>query len=178
MGKRLSTEEWGILDVNGWMARATLEMLGQAGLGYSFDSFEEDSTDAYGESLKLFLSVFAHTCTAAHADSSDRSGSPVLSRIPFLGFVVRIFANYVPEQLTRKMLRLAYPFPTVLRMLEIADTMSKRSKEIVREKKLALENGDQALAHQVGEGKDIMSILCEWTRLFQHRSFSKLSIDF
>ena len=43
------------IDINGWMARATLEMLGQAGLGYSFDDFTEDSTDAYGESLKLFL---------------------------------------------------------------------------------------------------------------------------
>lgn len=44
----------GVLDVNGWMGRTTLEMLGQAGLGYSFDNFE-DSTDSYGESLKMFL---------------------------------------------------------------------------------------------------------------------------
>ena len=56
IGKRLpengaATE----MDVNSWMARTTLEMLGQAGLGYSFDNFVEDSTDAYGESLKLFL---------------------------------------------------------------------------------------------------------------------------
>ena len=43
------------LDVNGWMARTTLEMLGQAGLGYSFDNFLDDSTDDYGESLKMFL---------------------------------------------------------------------------------------------------------------------------
>ncbi|PIL34520.1 cytochrome P450 [Ganoderma sinense ZZ0214-1] len=44
-----------VLDRNGWMARTTLEMLGQAGLGYSFDNFVEDSTDPYGESLKMFL---------------------------------------------------------------------------------------------------------------------------
>ena len=37
------------------MARTTLEMLGQAGLGYSFDDFKADSTDDYGESLKGFL---------------------------------------------------------------------------------------------------------------------------
>ena len=43
------------LDVNAWMARTTLEMLGQAGLGYSFDDFIEDSTDEYGGSIKLFL---------------------------------------------------------------------------------------------------------------------------
>ena len=47
-----------VLDVNGWMARITLEMLGQAGLGYSFDNFVEDSTDPFGESLRMFLCVF------------------------------------------------------------------------------------------------------------------------
>lgn len=45
------------VDINGWMARTTLEMLGQAGLGYSFDNFVDDSTDSYGESIKLFLYV-------------------------------------------------------------------------------------------------------------------------
>ena len=44
-----------VLDVGGWMARTTLEMLGQAGLGYSFDNFVEDSADPYGESIKMFL---------------------------------------------------------------------------------------------------------------------------
>ena len=51
--------------MNGWMARITLEMLGQAGLGYSFDNFVEDSTDPYGESLRMFLCVqcpfFSHS---------------------------------------------------------------------------------------------------------------------
>lgn len=41
--------------MNGWNGRATLEMLGQAGLGYSFDSFVGESTDDYGESLKMVL---------------------------------------------------------------------------------------------------------------------------
>ncbi len=48
-------KEGGVMDVNGWMARTTLEMFGQAGLGYSFDNFVDDSTDSYGESLKMFL---------------------------------------------------------------------------------------------------------------------------
>ncbi len=37
------------------MARTTLEMLGQAGLGYSFDDFHKDTADHFGESLKDFL---------------------------------------------------------------------------------------------------------------------------
>ena len=50
-----STGEASEMDINGWMGRTTLEMLGQAGLGYSFDNFLEDSTDDYGESIKMFL---------------------------------------------------------------------------------------------------------------------------
>ena len=42
-------------DVNGWMTRITLEILGQTALRYSFDNFAEDSTDQYGGSVKLFL---------------------------------------------------------------------------------------------------------------------------
>ena len=47
----------GLLDMNSWNGRITLEMLGQAGLGYSFDDFVGESADEYGESLKLFLYV-------------------------------------------------------------------------------------------------------------------------
>ena len=56
MGRRVPADGTpSATDVNGWMARTTLEMLGQAGLGYSFDNFFEDSTDEYGETLKSFL---------------------------------------------------------------------------------------------------------------------------
>ena len=56
INKRLSgNDAFEEVDINGWMARTTLEMLGQAGLGYSFDDFVADSTDDYGESLKAFL---------------------------------------------------------------------------------------------------------------------------
>lgn len=56
MGRTLGKDAHEV-DVNGWMSRTTLEMLGQAGLGYSFDDFTGESSDAYGESLKLFLYV-------------------------------------------------------------------------------------------------------------------------
>ena len=44
-------------------------------------------------------------------------------------------------------------------MLNIGDTMARRSKEIVSEKKAALASGDDELVQRVGEGKDLMSIL-------------------
>ena len=41
------------------MGRTTLEVLGQAALGYSFDNFVEDSSDAFGDAIKNFLYVSA-----------------------------------------------------------------------------------------------------------------------
>ena len=53
----------------------------------------------------------------------------------------------------------ATPIARVQRMKDIVDTMYERSCDIVREKREALERGDEALKLQVGEGKDIMNIL-------------------
>ncbi|RDX47346.1 cytochrome P450 [Lentinus brumalis] len=130
------TEE---VDVNGWMARTTLEMLGQAGLGYSFDNFADDSTDAYGDSIKMFF--------------------PLLNRLPVLAFITMWTSPVVPDWLTRILLR-CYPFSANLRrMLDISDTMARRSEEIISVKKSTLAKGDDGVADRVGEGKDIMSIL-------------------
>ncbi|PIL27739.1 cytochrome P450 [Ganoderma sinense ZZ0214-1] len=136
--KRVNKDSWQPVDVNGWMARTTLEMLGQAGLGYSFDNFVEDSSDAYGESLKNFF--------------------PVMARLSLTGYVVRELTRFLPDNAIRAILRRA-PHADTRRMMEISDTMIRRSKEIIDQKKEALSKGDEALAHQVGEGKDIMSIL-------------------
>ncbi len=41
-----------------WMGRTALELIGQAGLGYSFDPLEEDVTpDVYAEAIKSYVSV-------------------------------------------------------------------------------------------------------------------------
>ena len=54
------------------------------------------------------------------------------------------------------------PNADVQRLREISDVMHQRSVLIYNEKKAALEKGDEALKHQIGEGRDIMSILCEY----------------
>ena len=40
-----------------WMGRTTLEVLGQAGLGYSFDPLISDTHDEFAVSVKSFGSV-------------------------------------------------------------------------------------------------------------------------
>ena len=57
------------------------------------------------------------------------------------------------------------PVNQVQHLKNIVDVMHKRSADIVTEKKAALQRGDEVLTQQVGEGKDVMSILhtCSFT---------------
>lgn len=41
------------------MGRAALELIGQSGIGYSFDPLTEDVPDAYTEAVKNYASVHA-----------------------------------------------------------------------------------------------------------------------
>ncbi|OJT04914.1 hypothetical protein TRAPUB_4294 [Trametes pubescens] len=127
-----------VIDVNGWMARATLEMLGQAGLGYSFDDFTDNSTDTFGEALKMFF--------------------PLLGCVPFLTVLLPTLSYIFPDWLMNKLLRLV-PDRDIKRMLEVSDTMTQCSLEIINDRKSALLKGDNVLVRQVGAGKDIMSLL-------------------
>ncbi|KAM5545440.1 hypothetical protein V8D89_000478 [Ganoderma adspersum] len=122
-----------LLDMNGWMARTTLEMLGQAGLGYSFDNFAEDSTDPYGESLKMFF------------------------RFQKFGFLIEQLSYVFSDASLRRLLRMV-SHENVQHLTRISDTMREHSQKIIDEKKAALKKGNDALSHAVGEGKDIMSI--------------------
>ena len=81
-----------------------------------------------------------------------------MARLSLTGYVVRELTRFLPDNVIRAILRRA-PHADTRRMMEISDTLMRRSKEIIDEKKDALSKGDEALAHQVGEGKDIMSIL-------------------
>ena len=58
----------------------------------------------------------------------------------------------------------AIPSRRVQRVKNIVRTMSKRSDEIIAEKRAALQKGDESTVRQVDEGKDIMSILRTWRR--------------
>lgn len=43
------------MDLLNWMGRAALELVGQGGLGYSFDPLIEDAHNEYGDALKQIL---------------------------------------------------------------------------------------------------------------------------
>lgn len=44
----------------GWMGRTALELIGQGGLGHSFDPLTRDVADDFADSVKAYLYVFPH----------------------------------------------------------------------------------------------------------------------
>ncbi|KAI0768611.1 cytochrome P450 [Trametes elegans] len=126
------------LDMLSWMGRTTLEVLGQAGLGYSFDPLTEDVADDFAVAVKEFFPQLIRT---------------VIPRM-LLPLGLKIGSPAFRRRLVDML-----PIPSVQRLKDISDIMHARSVLIYHEKKAALESGDDAVKHQIGEGRDIMSIL-------------------
>ncbi|THU79868.1 hypothetical protein K435DRAFT_518190 [Dendrothele bispora CBS 962.96] len=130
------------IEMLSWMSRTALELIGQAGLGYSFDTLEDDAvTHPYTMTLKKLINTL---------------GEMWITRDYVIPFVVRIGT---PE--LRRWVMDRTPWPNVHRVRDMSDYMWKVSKEIYAAKRDALAAGDEAVERQVGRGKDIMSILNE-----------------
>ena len=69
--------------------------------------------------------------------------------------------DYVPFRKLKRFLVASTPSRAVRDLKRFVDTMDERSHAIYYDKRRALLTGDEALKQQVGEGKDIMSILRE-----------------
>lgn len=85
---------------------------------------------------------------------------PASVKVAFLRRLLPYVIDIGPPWLRRKILELI-PHKGLQELKAIVDTMHRRSVEIFEQKKRALEKGDEIVTQQVGEGKDIMSILCE-----------------
>ncbi|KZT70365.1 cytochrome P450 [Daedalea quercina L-15889] len=125
------------IDMLSWMGRTALELIGQGGLGYSFDKLVEDQKNPYGESLKLFF--------------------PTVSKLGLVSMALPYIRAIVPARL--RSLASIVPIAGVREWKYHADLVAQKSQEIFDSKKRALEQGDDAIAEQLSRGKDIMSIL-------------------
>ena len=47
------------VDMLSWMGRTALELVGQGGLGYSFDPIIEDRPNEFGDAVKQLVYVFS-----------------------------------------------------------------------------------------------------------------------
>ncbi|KAI0247110.1 cytochrome P450 [Lactifluus subvellereus] len=130
LGSMLSSgpQEINIVD---WMGKVTLELIGQAGLGYSFGTLE-GRNDQYCNAIKEFMPT-------ASALAVPSTLFPYLHRI------------FHPKIL--KFMGQVAPWKNLNHLIKLADIMDT--------KKRVLESGDDAAVKQVGDGKDIISLLMQ-----------------
>ncbi|KAF8908659.1 cytochrome P450 [Gymnopilus junonius] len=128
------------IDMLHWMSRTALELVGQSGLGYSFDTLTEDAVlHPYSLSVKRFAPVSFHFIWARNY------------LLPFL-------SKFGSPKFQRRMIDLL-PWKELHDFRDIIDVLHNTAVEIIESKKKALAEGDDAVMRQVGQGKDIISIL-------------------
>ncbi|KAJ3527750.1 hypothetical protein NMY22_g9670 [Coprinellus aureogranulatus] len=130
------------IDVTHWMARLALELIGQSGMGYSFDSLTEDAEEhPYCKAVKMYIPVTNQMMT---------------SRFYLLPWIHKL---NLPPRFLRWLVDIV-PWKNLHAIRDIVNVMHNTALGIVESKKRAIELGDDdSLAKQVGRGKDVMSIL-------------------
>ncbi|KAL1671100.1 cytochrome P450 [Schizophyllum commune] len=128
------------IDLLYWMGRTATELIGRSGLGYSFDSLAQGAPEhPYATSVKEYI--------------------PTMFRLQILRvYVLPKVYNLGPAWLRRAVVNLI-PSPTMHALRDMSDLMWDTSKEIYSQKVAALQAGDAAVEKQVGQGKDLLSLL-------------------
>ncbi|KIK57096.1 hypothetical protein GYMLUDRAFT_773407 [Collybiopsis luxurians FD-317 M1] len=139
---QMPTSESQEVDILSWMARAALELIGQAGMGYSFDPLtSEEATHPYTKIIKQLM--------------------PTIMRMQFWFLVVLPLVSGIGSPSFRRFVvnLLALPWNNLRQMREMIDYMHNIANSIYKSKKQAFEKGDEAVTQQIGRGKDLISIL-------------------
>jgi len=136
------------IEVLSWVTRTALELVGQSGLGYSFDTLTDDAVPhPFSKSVK---------------------------RMGLIAANMRFLRSYILAPLTkvgtakfRRFVVDAFPWKDLHELRDHVDVLHQTSVEIIESKRAALAAGDEALREQVGQGKDILSILRKSTLLLE-----------
>ncbi|KAJ3786493.1 cytochrome P450 [Lentinula aff. detonsa] len=128
------------IDILQWLGRTAFELIGQAGLGYSFDPMtDEGSAHPFSGVMK---SLF-----------------PLLTPIVFWQLYILPLVSNIGTPSFRRFVVNILPWKNLHQMRDITDYMRQVATDIFVEKKRALEAGDEAVRNQTGRGKDIISVL-------------------
>ncbi|KAH6912732.1 cytochrome P450 [Coprinopsis sp. MPI-PUGE-AT-0042] len=135
------TEQPSEIEMKRWLTRMALELIGQSGLGHSFDPLTEESV---GHPFALAAENFA----------------PTLAKLVFLRQFIYPFVYWIGSPRFQRYVINAAPWKKVHDLRDIVDVLYKTSIDIFSSKKKAMVNGNlEALANEAGKGKDIISVL-------------------
>ncbi|KAJ7155537.1 cytochrome P450 [Mycena crocata] len=134
LSKSIAHSENGEIDMLRLLGTTSLEFIGQAGLGHSFAASQSNAL----EGMKQLL--FA----------AKRMIIP-MQLLPLL-------LRTTPAILRRWLIHFV-PLPDLHIARDLVDVMDDTSKRILAKKREAIAKGDIAVMEQIGQGKDIMSLL-------------------
>lgn len=140
-----------------WITRAALELIMQSGLGYSIDPLSDDA-DVHPYSVAAKQLTFVHLSYLLTVCSNLLRRPTLFRMIFFRNYLLTTFVKLGPPKFRRFLVDLL-PFKNARRLRDIVDTIHNTSVEILETKRRALNEGDEGLAKQAGQGKDIISIL-------------------
>nr|BED43038.1 cytochrome P450 monooxygenase [Trametes versicolor] len=125
------------VEMSEYLSRFSLEAVGRTALGYSFGPL-----DVHGTDYSLALKEFGPTLVKLHL------WRPILPWLKWLFplDVLRAAAS-------------VFPWKVVRHMQAISDNVYQTSREVLRKKGEAIKLGDAAVRQEIGEGKDLISIL-------------------
>ncbi|KIP07530.1 hypothetical protein PHLGIDRAFT_414123 [Phlebiopsis gigantea 11061_1 CR5-6] len=143
---QLKTSQSNEVDILAWMGRTALELIGRGGFGHSFDPLLESKSDAYADAVKDFVPTSARLNASSVLMLMSRPFAKVGDRYPAFRRVLRHAIPWIP-------------FPALQDMKKLVDTLDDTSREIYKQKKLALVGGNEELKIGVEEGRDLMGVL-------------------
>ncbi|KAL5521682.1 hypothetical protein ACEPAF_2430 [Sanghuangporus sanghuang] len=125
-------------DVMHWLSRAALEFIGQGGFGHAFNALRDEEATKYSAYVKKIGPTFVKT--------------------QFLRQFLPWVANIGSPSFRRRVVE-SIPSKVVKESLEVSNFLYSQATMIYRERKIAVESGDDMAKEKVGMGKDILSIL-------------------
>ncbi|KAF5336055.1 hypothetical protein D9611_006270 [Ephemerocybe angulata] len=129
------------IDILSWMSRVSLEIIGQSGFGYSFDTLGPHAIEhPYATSVRHYFPAIHDTLLTA-------------VRL----FIFPYVHNLGSPRFQRAVVD-AFPSRRLHHLRDLVDTMHNTSVEIFESAKQAM-NDDQELLKRIGGGKDLMSVL-------------------
>ncbi|KAI0042915.1 cytochrome P450 [Auriscalpium vulgare] len=133
--------EDGTTDLNmaDWFSRLALELIAQGGLGHTFNTMNADGKGGeFSRAVKEF--------------------SPSLSKVAPWRPLFPLISTIIPPKILR-FGAMCLPWPDLHNLIRISDEIHANASAIFEKKKALLNEGDAAFMDQIGEGKDIITIL-------------------
>lgn len=142
-----------------WMTRISLEMIGQSGMGYSFDSLKDDADSAdihpYSRSVKRFGYVTQSLFFPIGIDTINRGLLSGASTFIVTQYILPFAARYDYPRFKRWIVD-HLPSQWVQDLKDISDVIQQTALDIYKKKQQSMEQG-----HDHDAKKDVISILSE-----------------